>query len=320
MRLETQRHDLKLAGFDPEVLAGLLSAARLEHYILSPGACDVEHQHWSCGDLSIDTGRYSFPCRSLGQFPRNRVSIGYMRELSEPTWVNGFFADTTTLELYPPGCELNYRAGSRGHWVAIELPEERLQAAALRHLGQELRMPQDGMVSFPVPVKLRQALDRRLTALMTAKHLTSVAVERFFAELCGLLVHLHPRDAEPLIRRAAKRRKLIECVDMKLRGRIGMDYATRNLAREVGVSERTLQRHFAEALGVTPIEWARCLALHHARQRLEMGDPNRTSVEGLAREAGFRHMGRFAGYYRELFGEFPTTTLRRLKRTSWGQL
>jgi transcriptional regulator GlxA family with amidase domain len=84
----------------------------------------------------------------------------------------------------------------------------------------------------------------------------------------------------------------------------------------VGATERSVQKHFQEAYGMTPGRWARCLALHHARKRLLETDPARFTVEGIAQELGFRHMGRFAGYYQDLFGEYPSATLSR--PPSWG--
>lgn len=57
------------------------------------------------------------------------------------------------------------------------------------------------------------------------------------------------------------------------------------------------------------MQWARCMALHEARRRLRAHDRGDASVEEIARNCGFRHMGRFAGYYGALFGEFPSATL-----------
>lgn len=78
-----------------------------------------------------------------------------------------------------------------------------------------------------------------------------------------------------------------------------------------GEWERCLQMHFLDAYGMTPGRWARCLALHRVRDRLLKTDPARFTVEGVARECGFRHMGRFASYYEELFDEFPSATLTK---------
>jgi AraC-like DNA-binding protein len=51
---------------------------------------------------------------------------------------------------------------------------------------------------------------------------------------------------------------------------------------------------------------ARRLAL--ARRRLAEARPGET-VARIAEDAGFTHLGRFAGIYRETYGEVPSATL-----------
>jgi transcriptional regulator GlxA family with amidase domain len=87
------------------------------------------------------------------------------------------------------------------------------------------------------------------------------------------------------------------------------------LAVEVGATERSLQRHFARAYGISPLQWARCLALHAVRERLQTINPRLLTIEGVARDFGFAHMGRFAEYYHALFGELPSATVRSARVT-----
>ena len=51
--------------------------------------------------------------------------------------------------------------------------------------------------------------------------------------------------------------------------------------------------------------------MHHARRALSRGDPEKTSVTEIATQYGFWELGRFSVAYRSLFGESPSTTLRR---------
>jgi transcriptional regulator GlxA family with amidase domain len=112
------------------------------------------------------------------------------------------------------------------------------------------------------------------------------------------------------------RGSLLSKAERFLNCNIGRPFDGKALATAVGATERSVQKHFQEAYGMTPGRWARCLALHHARKRLLETDPARFTVEGIAQELGFRHMGRFAGYYQDLFGEYPSATLSR--PPSWG--
>lgn len=80
------------------------------------------------------------------------------------------------------------------------------------------------------------------------------------------------------------------------------------LAREAGVSRRTLQRRFAAILGRSPHAVVQQLRLAAARQTLRgNGAP---SVLETALRHGFEHPGRFAIAYARAFGEAPSSTLR----------
>ncbi len=311
MNLVAYRQSLHLSGFDPDQLATLLSEGQLEHLLLGPARCEVMHQRWCCGPLILDVGRYSFPVRAFGTFPEKKVCVGFMRHQTVPTWVNGFQVDLGTIEFYPAGSELNYRAGEHGEWVAIMLEEQHLQAAALRRLGRELDLPRGGALSYPVPKGPRTELERCVRRLMAADKVRLAAIESFTGLVAEMLGTLQGKRIESLVRRSHWRREILNQVDRCLRSRIGQPFDARWLAERVGATERTIQRQFSEAFGISPRQWARCLALHQARKRLKAADERVLTVEGIASETGFAHMGRFAGYYRDLFGELPSDTLAR---------
>jgi len=77
------------------------------------------------------------------------------------------------------------------------------------------------------------------------------------------------------------------------------------------VSERRLRHAFVHEYGVPPAQFFRRWALDRSRRHLlEQGD-DFTSVTRVALDLGFRHLGRFAAYYRSQFGELPSATLAR---------
>jgi AraC-like DNA-binding protein len=82
------------------------------------------------------------------------------------------------------------------------------------------------------------------------------------------------------------------------------------VAAAAGVRPRTLETHFRQFLGTTPLGWVRRMRLAEARRRLL--DPRREKgVTEIALASGFTQLGRFAAQYHQQFGELPSETRRR---------
>ena len=86
------------------------------------------------------------------------------------------------------------------------------------------------------------------------------------------------------------------------------------IARRLGVSVRSLEYCFAETLGLSPVLYIRNVRLNGARRDLKAAGPGDATVADIAMKWGFWHLGRFSAFYRELFGESPSETLRRPAR------
>ncbi|ASR39575.1 hypothetical protein BAY61_23130 [Prauserella marina] len=86
---------------------------------------------------------------------------------------------------------------------------------------------------------------------------------------------------------------------------------TGSLARVAGVSSRALQSAFRRDLDMTPMEYLRGVRLRRVRADLIAATRESTTVATVARNWAFGHLGRFAGFYQQGFGETPSHTLRR---------
>ncbi|MEP5763547.1 MAG: helix-turn-helix domain-containing protein [Halieaceae bacterium] len=95
------------------------------------------------------------------------------------------------------------------------------------------------------------------------------------------------------------------------RGNITVD----ELALRSGVSRRSLEIGFKEALAMPPIRYARLVRLNRMHRVLLQASAEKLSVTQAAQDCGFPELGRAAGYYREAFGELPSDTLHRELKT-----
>ncbi|WP_316186242.1 MULTISPECIES: AraC family transcriptional regulator [unclassified Bradyrhizobium] len=86
-----------------------------------------------------------------------------------------------------------------------------------------------------------------------------------------------------------------------------------HLAREAGVSARSIFRLFERVRGYSPMAFAKSVRLRRAREMLRSGDPDIT-VAAAAAACNFANAGHFARYYRATFGELPSATMARAEQ------
>lgn len=84
------------------------------------------------------------------------------------------------------------------------------------------------------------------------------------------------------------------------------------LSSYLRMSQRGLRHAFMNVLGINIVTFLRYVRLHGARKELLQSKPT-DSVSKIACNWGFWHMGMFSLYYKGLFGETPSATLRRFQ-------
>jgi AraC-like DNA-binding protein len=90
------------------------------------------------------------------------------------------------------------------------------------------------------------------------------------------------------------------------------------IARASFASQSTLYRAFHEVLDETPQSFIRKLRLNRIRRDLATEQEAHCTIAILANRWGVGELGRFAGWYREMFGELPSQT-RAQRMPMFGQ-
>jgi AraC family ethanolamine operon transcriptional activator len=86
-----------------------------------------------------------------------------------------------------------------------------------------------------------------------------------------------------------------------------------DVARQLGVSVRTLHNAVVSIRGMSMHRYMRLRRLWSVRQQLLRGT-SQQSIKAVALVNGFWHMGEFTALYRELFGETPQQTLSAARK------
>lgn len=138
---------------------------------------------------------------------------------------------------------------------------------------------------------------------------------RHLEESLPLFLLTHPPRVEEspgaAIESRAQRQAMrqLHRVEDVMRHRLGEALTLNELAVAAGMSVRSLNTLCQRCYGQTPMERLRNLRLESVRDRL-LGRRD-LSITEVALENGFAHLGRFARYYRERFGELPHQTAIR---------
>jgi len=105
--------------------------------------------------------------------------------------------------------------------------------------------------------------------------------------------------------------KIFRDIQAALSGDVARPIYSRELARQVGVSVRTMHDAVQRYRGMSLHRYLRLRRLWLVRQRLLAGTP---SVKACALACGFWHLSEFSRSYRSQFGESPSETLARARQ------
>jgi len=83
-----------------------------------------------------------------------------------------------------------------------------------------------------------------------------------------------------------------------------------DLCEGAGLALRTAEAIIRNRTGMTALQYLQRRYLAFARESLLRAESGAT-VTKIAMQNGFFHLGRFAGFYRSIYGETPSTTLLR---------
>ena len=311
---------VELTKFDSAALSTVVTGAELEHRRMPGGGSHINLLQCTLPNSVICRGRYQPAVLVNGTFARNTITIGIMLRQSQATLLNGVDVRMGTVQFYAENAEMCYRAWPDETWLAFVISRERLLRFCLDHFEVVPQLPSSGIVHLEPEsqtqgeelVALLQDVERSLTPLGTMRNAARLgeSVEYdILARLAGLICR------RPCIRTSDDRGRFNRCQEM-LRDALKLVeddpdeiLDLHSISRASGLSPRTLQRMFQATCGVCPQEWCRVERLNRVRNDL-LDARNVDSVTHTATRWGFFHLGRFAQYYRELFGERPSETLR----------
>ena len=126
-----------------------------------------------------------------------------------------------------------------------------------------------------------------------------------------LLLDILTFDSNFFPEKESPRQKLVQRAEEIMSDRLALPVTLTDLCQELKTSKRSLYYAFNEYFGLPPMQYLKILRLNGVRRALKLADPQTSKVTTIAGRYGFWHMGQFSTDYRIMFGESPSTTLRK---------
>lgn len=321
--------DLPLAAFERFRTADLREARRQAGDLLSPhqleptrrgAALDVRYRSVDLVDTSIICAQYGAAVRLDPGALENYYLVGMPLAGVSSVWCDGVEVVSHTGLASVQSCRQRVISQWRDDCCKLSVKIDRL--AVERCLADLLGRPPRKPVVFERALDLEHgpgASWRRLMAFLLAElspssiYLATHAARRSLDNtLISALLFAQPHTYTAELRETPQPTapRYVRKVEEIVADDPSSPHKVAELAAQAGVSSRSLQAGFMKYRGTTLLGFIRGQRLHRAREAL-LNATRETRVTDVALDAGYTHLGRFAGEYKAMFGELPSGTLGR---------
>ena len=247
-----------------------------------------------------------------------RAPIVFATDDGQPAiQIDGIDISQNQIVKLAPDREWYFRFSASCNSSSMSLAPEDLAVAGEAIIGREL-MPATFTHSITPPAPALSRLRKLHEAAghladnapdILAKSEVARAIEQALVEaMVFCLADGHSDDVRNVSRNRARiMRRLEEAIAAKPDEPLYMA----ELCAQVCASYWTLRDCCSEYLGMSPKRYLWLRRMHLVRRALKNADAERTTVTEIASDYGFWEFGRFSVAYRSLFGESPSTALRR---------
>lgn len=288
---------------------------------IESGAFTGSLTHGSLGEFSFSLGRFSRAVRARGILSKDRHVIGMLVDRGRPVshWSFDVEPGDVIFDHLGGDHEGIYKGNAAFATIALgsrELAELMKGEPAFSDLvfWQRRTQIKPGDASRSIADRLAAIISR-----LEMKHrgLSPEGSDFWMRALVEAFVSTAgngvPWDGN---RGPVKSSLIVREVDDLLRRRGGRAVHISEICQALNISRRSLHRAFADVVGIGPVTYLRLRRLNAAREIFRRNGTPPVSVADVAWNFGFDDVGRFAGYYRRLFGERPSDTAGRSAKIS----
>jgi len=302
---------------DPIPYQAAIRGAEVELLVTGRGDFYAELTQIDLGQLWMQYGCESLPRVSHAVVSSERVPVMFLADTNQEA-MHFSGKDVTTAAIVVNGVATTHHLRTSGpcRWATVSLPSNDWAAVAgpvNRGLiaGSLASFVQPGRESMTRLAELHRAI-RQLAAAAPSTFSYPEVIRSLEQELMQATMRcLAGQEQTEARSRRQHHSAIVKRLEDLLAANCNKPLYLVEICQAVGASERTLRICCEEHLGMGPIRylWQRRMQL--VRRALILADPAITTVTQVAINHGFWELGRFSVSYRFLFGESPSTSLRR---------
>jgi AraC-like DNA-binding protein len=299
-----------------------LSDIFAEFIVTGSGAFEASAQRADLHHLHLLMAQEKLARAAYVTLPPDLVVISFTADPKGPLIWRGVELGSDEIMLHACGEHLHQRTIGPSRWGLIALPPAALAAFCQTETGHHLPLPKIGQVFRPPPSQLKWLLHVHQKAARLAETRPAVVahpqvVRAMELELVGVLVRCLTEGTMralpgPVLRAA----NVMERLEGALANLTRTDLTAAELSATVRVSAQTLHKYCLAFVGTSLRRYLQLRRLAGVRAAIRCADTRTARIAELARSFGFAEPGRFANLYKEVYGETPIATLRRLREIS----
>ena len=296
-----------------EALSNLVVGTSREVIQLERGTLKGCLWHASICGLPVDAVTFNLGLRTRGAAGRDRVSIGMLSASAGRVTRASYESRPGDVLVTPPGTEHENRYYGGSGIIVVSLSPDDLKSffGSEFELGDMAAWRRSHFTGNAGTVQDVIPRLETLVASLSDVQLNAEAAEFWkravIEAITSNVVAAWPAEPDGPLPSALKVvRRVEEYLDAQTTDVVHIS----QICSQLHLSRRTLHRAFHEALGLGPIAFLRYRRLCAVHTTLRAADDVRT-ISDLAMQHGFQNLGRFSGYYHQLFGEYPSETRRQ---------
>jgi AraC-like DNA-binding protein len=305
-----------------EGLHQAIQGSHVEVTQLGRGRFSGSMSHVGIGDFSLSIGSFSVGVRTQRIATDDKLVVGMLLSASERVTHWSFDMLPADVLVMPPNTEHDGSFRGAAAYAAIRLDlaevtslfsgEPRLNDPATWYMKNRYRP------NSPTGLAAKRRLQQIVSGLAKQQAGMPDEVADFWKRsiieaMAATIVDALPAENRGPVPSAMR---LVRSVEHYLDEAGSRPVHISEICARFAVSRRSLHRAFDDMLGLGPVTFLRRKRLCAIHSALRESNPATTTIGEVAMQHGFIELGRFAQYYRSLFGEYPSETLYMSKHGS----